>query len=44
MNKINNFFFPLEDDETLHPSDSIWFYGGLVSMIAITGFTFLATL
>lgn len=41
MKKINGFFFPLEEGEKLHPSDAVWWYGGLISMIAITVFTVL---
>lgn len=42
MNKINKFFFPLEEDQKLHPSDGFFFYGGLASMVSITVFTVIA--
>jgi len=35
MKKINNFFFPLEEGEKLHPSDAIFFYGTLISILTI---------
>jgi len=44
MDKVNRFFFPLEEDETLHPHDAIWFYGILGGAILLTGFIVGVTL
>lgn len=36
VRKLNNFFFLVEgEDEGLHLSDGLWFYGGLALMVLI---------
>lgn len=41
MKKLNEFFF---GEEVIHPSDFIWWYGGLTFFIAVTVCTVIATL
>lgn len=45
INKINNFFFPLEEEEqeNLSTSDVLWFYGILVGAIALVTFVVIST-
>lgn len=33
INKINNFFFPLEEGEKLSLHDAVWFYGFLTAVV-----------
>lgn len=42
INKINNLFFPLED-ERLNISDGLWFYGILIGAVVWTAFVVIAT-
>lgn len=43
INKINNYFFPLEKNERLNLSDALWFYGILFGAIIWTAFVVIAT-
>jgi len=35
MKKLNEYFFFIEEDEKVHPSDAIWFYGTLAVIAGI---------
>ena len=44
MEKVNRFFFPLEEGEELSEHDAIWFYGILGGAIVLTAFLVGVTL
>lgn len=44
MDKLNRFFFPLEENEKLSVHDSVWFYGSLALAVTITALTGFATI
>lgn len=44
MRKINEFFFPLEEDEELSLHDATWFYGILGGAIVLAAFVVGVTL
>lgn len=43
IQKINSFFFPIEEDEKLSLHDVFFFYGGLTFFIVGTVFTVFMT-
>lgn len=43
MDKLNRFFFPLEEDEKLNVHDALWFYGILGGAILTTAFVAVVT-
>lgn len=42
IRKINEYFFPIEEDEEITTSDGLWFYGIIAIMIIVAAGTITA--